>query len=353
MSLGNDRRLSPPAWPDAASPSSCWRTVHRSRTSNAEPGSPDPTYTNGLSGSRQSAFRDCTTSQGAAGSLFFPPEVAVHVVRLACQRPDDAGQSLSQWQCPDIARQLVNDGIVQSISDETIRRILVQHDLKPWRFHMWMNPHERDQEFYDRISDAIDLYTRPRRDDEMVLCTDEKTSLQPRPRPAATKPALPGGSPNLVEHNYIRQGALNLFSAFDVHTGHVYGQCYHRKRQKEFIAFLTYLEEQIPPAVTTVHIVCDNVSTHHGKQVRQWLQDHPRFRFHFTPVHCSWMNQVEQWFSILQRKRFRVADFQSLDHLRDKIDDFVRQWNERAHPFKWSQKSVAKLMAGAPGAAAA
>jgi len=138
-----------------------------------------------------------------------------------------------------------------------------------------------------------------------------------------------------------------------VHTGQVYGQCYHRKRQKEFIAFLTYLDEQIPPTVTTVHIVCDNVSTHHGKQVRQWLQDHPRFRFHFTPVHCSWMNQVEQWFSILQRKRFRVADFHSIDQLRDKINDFVREWNERAHPFNWSEKSVAKLMAGTPGTQAA
>jgi len=72
---------------------------------------------------------------------------------------------------------------------------------------------------------------------------------------------------NLIEHNYARQGALNLFSAFGMHTGQVYGQCYHRKRQKEFIAFLTHLDEQIPPAATKVHIVCDNVSTHHGKQV--------------------------------------------------------------------------------------
>lgn len=270
-------------------------------------------------------------------------------MKLACERPDLCGRSLSQWDCQELAWQLQADGIVQSISAQTVRRILSHHKLKPWRHHMWLGTnHPRDAEFYARVRHLIDLYTRPLADDEVVLSVDEKTSLQPRPRRHATKPAQPGNLPNRVEHEYKRAGALQLFAAFDTRSGKVYGQCYGRKRQVEFIAFLTYVEQQIPAHITTIHIVCDNLKVHSGKKVQEWLQDHPRFQFHFTPVHCSWMNQVEQWFSILQRKRFRIADFASKDDLRVKIDQFIAEWNQRAHPFNWSTKSVAKIMAAAP-----
>jgi transposase len=84
---------------------------------------------------------------------------------------------------------------------------------------------------------------------------------------------------------------------------------------------------------------------HKGKQVQAWLAKHPRFIFHFPPVHCSWMNQVEQWFSILQRKRLRIADFTDKKHLSQRLMAFVAEWNEHAHPFQWSTKSVAKVMA--------
>ena len=92
---------------------------------------------------------------------------------------------------------------------------------------------------------------------------------------------------------------------------------------------------------------------HKGKKVREWLKDHPQFRFHFTPVHCSWMNQVEQWFSILQRKRFRLVDFASKEDLESKIMQFICEWNEQAHPFNWTTKSVAKVMSGRDAKAAA
>ena len=159
--------------------------------------------------------------------------------------------------------------------------------------------------------------------------------------------------PNHVEHEYRRSGALQLFAAFDTRTGRVYGRSFERKRQTEFIAFLEHLDREIPATVTTIHLVLDNVSTHHGRQVQAWLMDHPRFVFHFTPVHCSWMNQVEQWFGILQRKRFRIADFASKEELRQQLEQFIAEWNANAHPFNWSTKSVAKVMAGAPGKEAA
>jgi transposase len=210
----------------------------------------------------------------------------------------------------------------------------------------------RDAAFYATVSELIDLYTRLLRPDELVLSVDEKTSLQPRPRRRPTLPAQPHNLPNRVEHEYTRAGALNLFAAFDTRSGKVYGYCYERKRQREFIAFLERLDAEIDQGIHTIHLMCDNVSTHHGKEVRKWIAPHPRFVFHFTPVHCSWMNQVEQWFSILQRKRLRIVDFESKDHLRVKLEQFIREWNQQAHPFNWSTKSVAKVMAAAPAVAA-
>ena len=234
----------------------------------------------------------------------FPPEVAIHVGQLAGERPDTLGRSLSQGDGADLARQLSAAGIVEDISAATVRRILTSHPLKPWRHQLWLYPKQpRNPAFYATISELIDLYTRPRRGDEMVLSGDEKTSLPPRCRVHPTQPAQPGNIPTRHAHDYKRGGALNLCAAFDTRSGQVFGQCYQRKRQQEFIAFLEQLDTEIEPHIKTIHLVCDNVSTHHGKDVRTWSAKHPRFVFHFTPVHCSWMNQVEQWFSILQRKR--------------------------------------------------
>jgi transposase len=284
---------------------------------------------------------------------FVPPEVAIHVVRLACERPDPLGRSLSPWDCQELARQLIAEGIVEDISAATVRRILRSHKLTPWRCHVWLHPKKpRDAAFYATVSERIDRSTRPLHGSEMVLSVDEKTSRQPRPRQHPTLPAQPQNLPNRCEHEYKRAGALNLFAAFDTRSGKVYGQCDDRTRQQEFIAFLEHLDREIEEPVTIMPLVCDNVSTHHGQEVRQWLSKHPRVVFHCTPVHCSWMNQGEQWFSILQRKRFSIVDFESKDHLRAKIGQFIEEWNQYAHPFNWSTQSVAKVMAEAPALAA-
>ncbi len=295
-------------------------------------------------------FRD----QGVAGLYeqprpgrvpVFPPQVALYVVKLACERPDQLGRSLSQWNCSDLARQLKADGLVQSISSETIRRILQHHKLKPWRSHLWLSAKvPRNAQFAKQVQEIVDLYTRTLADWEMVLCVDEKTNLQPRPRKAPTLPTRPG-SPTRLEHEYKRAGALHLFAAFDTRTGKVYARTELRKRQKEFIALLAQLDREIPSSIHRISLVLDNLSVHKGKQVQTWLQSHPRFVCFFLPVHCSWMNQVEQWFSILQRKRLRILDFADRNQLADRLICFVTEWNAQAHPFNWSTKSVAKVMA--------
>jgi transposase len=331
----------------------CWLSDTRNHRWRSWSAFNAPSSAGGRGAFWPSAWRGSPTPLAAAPRAFFPPEVAIYVVRLACERPDILGRSLSQWDCHELARQLIAEAIVEDISASTVRRILAAHQLKPWHHHLWLHPKQpRDAGFYAAISELIDLYTRPLRADEIVLSLDEKTSLQPRPRPSPTLPARPHHLPNRLEHEYTRAGALNLFAAFDTRSGLVYGQCYGRKRQEEFIAFLEYLDREITEPIRTVHLVCDNVSTHHGKDVTRWIANHPRFVMHFTPVHCSWMNQVEQWFSILQRKRLRIADFSTKDHLRAKLEQFICEWNQQAHPFNWSGKSVAKVMAAAPTLAA-
>ena len=264
---------------------------------------------------------------------------------MACQRPDERGRSLSLWDCRELARQLVTEGVVTSISADTVRRILEHHHLKPWRHHLWLSPKvPRDAAFAAAVREICELYTRPLREDEIVLCVDEKTNLQPRPRKASTLAAGPD-RPVRVEHEYGRCGALNLFAAFDTRTGKVYGRTAERKRQVEFIAFLEQLDREIPAGIKTIHIVLDNLRMHKGKQVQAWLAKHTRFVFHHPPVHCSWMNQVEQWFGILKRKRLRIVDFADKEHLGERLLAFIREWNEIAHPFNWTSKSVAKVMA--------
>jgi hypothetical protein len=264
---------------------------------------------------------------------------------MACERPDVVGRSLAQWDSAELARQLVHDGIVDQISPQTVQRILAHHKLKPWRHHLWLSPKvPRDAAFAAQVQEIVTLYTRPLGLWEMVLCVDEKTSLQPRTRKAPTLAAQPG-RPVRVEHEYTRQGALNLFAGFDTRTGTVYATTAERKRQGEFIAFLEHVDRESVPAITTIHVVLDNVRMHKGKKVHAWLAKHPRFVFHFPPVHCSWMNQVEQWFSILQRKRLQIADFADKKHLAERVMAFVAEWNAQAHPFQWSTKSVAKVMA--------
>jgi DDE superfamily endonuclease len=327
-------------------------------------GSPNPTWAtwlvsngascaSGLGAFWLNVWQGSRMPQAAGRRAFFPPAVAIHVVRLACERPETLGRSLSQWDCRELARQLIAEGVVADISAATVRRILRSHKLKPWRHHLWLYPQKpRDAAFYATVFELIELYTRPLREDEVVLSLDEKTSLQPRPRQHPTLPAQPRNLPNRCEHEYKRAGALNLFAAFDTRSGKVYGHCADRKRQQECMAFLEQLDREIDAHITMIHLVCDNVSTHHGQEVRKWLATHPRFIVHFTPVHCSWMNQVEQWFSILQRKRLKIADFASKDQLKAQLEQFIAEWNQHAHPFNWSTQSVAKVMAEAPALAA-
>jgi hypothetical protein len=271
--------------------------------------------------------------------------VGLHLVRRACELPEHAGRSLSQWDCAELARQLVRDEVVASISPQTVQRLLASHRLKPWRSQVWLHPRcPRDAAFAAQVRAVADLLTRLLAEHEVVLSLDEMTSLQPRPRRVSTRPAQPG-RPLQIEHEYRRAGATHLFAAFDTRSGRAYGVTTRRKRQVEYLTLLEHLDQAIPAAITTIHLLADNVSVHHGKLVRRWLDDHPRFVAHFTPVHCSWMNPVEQWFGILRRKRLRSPNFADLADLQQAIHQFIPEWNEIAHPFRCTTHSFDKILA--------
>jgi hypothetical protein len=285
------------------------------------------------------------TERDEGESPLFPPEVALHAVKIACELPETAGRSLSVWTCQEIARQLMEAAIAPSISTESVRKMLASHRLKPWRFRMWLSPKvPRDAAFRAAVERLCDLYTRPLAAHERVICTDEITSLQPRPRLSPTLAALPEW-PVRVEHEYQRAGALNLLTAFDTRTGHVWGVPAERKRQIEFLELLALLDAEVAASVTTIYLVLDNVPMHAGKKVQEWLASHSRFVLVHPPVHCSWMNQVEQWFSILRRKRLKVVDFADKTDLAAKLSSFIGEWNERAHAFNWTSKSFEKILA--------
>jgi hypothetical protein len=219
----------------------------------------------------------CNAWQGllmppAAGpKAFFPPEVAIHVVRLACESPEMRGRSLSPGDCRELARQLMAEGSVADIAAATGRRRVRSHQRQPWRHHRWLYPKQpRDAAVSAPGSARIELYTRPRREDEIGLSVEEQTALPPRPRQHSTLPAQPRHLPHRCEHADKRAGALHRLAAFDPRSGKVSGPCAERTRQHEGMACLEPWDHESDEQITQMPLVCDNVSTHHGQAVRKW-----------------------------------------------------------------------------------
>jgi hypothetical protein len=190
-------------------------------------------FGSGLNDSAENEWRGFSMSRAAGVRRLFPPAVAAHLVKLACDLPDDQQRSLSLWTCAELARTLQRDEIVETISPQSVQRILGSYRLKPWRSRYWLNAAKpRDEEFRRRTEEICDFYTRELEPNERVLCVDEKTSLLPRTRKFATRPARPD-TPVRVEHEYRRSGALQLFGACDIQSGSVIGVCRPRKRQED------------------------------------------------------------------------------------------------------------------------
>jgi transposase len=166
-----------------------------------------------------------------------------------------------------------------------------------------------------------------------VLCVDEKTQVQALDRTAPVLPMLPG-TPARRSYTYVRNGTSDLYAALDVASGKVITHMTDQHRAVEFRAFLNLINRSVPDDLT-VHVICDNASTHKAPEIQRWLQRNRRFTMHYTPTYSSWLNQVERWFSELTTKKLRRATHHSVAELRRDITDWVEHWNDNPRPFIW------------------
>jgi transposase len=261
------------------------------------------------------------------------------VKAIACSEPEGQGVPLARWSIREVARQSVQDGVVASVSPASVGRWLAQDILKPWQTRSWISP--RDPDFATKGGLVLDLYERVWEggrlgDNEYVVSADEKPGIQALRRLKPGRPLTPGG-PRRVESDYRRGGTCCYLAAMDVHSGHVTGVVDQTCGIAPFGRLVGEVMGQEPYAsAERVFWVVDNGSSHRGTQAQLRLQDaHPNAVMVHTPVHASWLNQVEVFFSLLGRKALAGKSFDDTDQLADWILRFQDWHNQTAHPFNW------------------
>lgn len=276
---------------------------------------------------------------GTGGRGAFPPNIVVAIKALACELPYELGIPLSRFSMSELKRAAIQRGIVASIGEATIWRWLSEDAIKPWNHRTWVFP--RAPDFEAKAARILDLYEgvwegRALGEDEWVISADEKTSIQARGRRHATLPPASGRTMR-VEHEYERNGALAYLTAWDVQRARVFGRLEATTGIEPFNRLVQQVMAQEPYAsASRVFWIVDNGSSHRGAASIQRLQGRWRnLVLVHTPVHASWLNQVEIYYSILQRKVLTPNDFASLDELEDRILRFQRHYEHVARPFQW------------------
>ena len=222
---------------------------------------------------------------------------------------------------------------VGGISHTSVQRILKEHGLKPHATRTFKV--SNDPAFAAKVKDIVGLYMHPP-EKAIVLSVDEKSQIQALDR---TQPGLPlkRGRAGTMTHDYKRHGTTTLFAALDVKTGEIIGECVPRHRAEEFIRFLKKIDRTVAKRLH-VHLILDNYSTHKTEEVQAWLAKHERFKLHFTPTSCSWLNLVERLFAEITRQRIRRGVFTSVDDLETAITEWVEHRNANPKPFVWTAK---------------
>lgn len=251
------------------------------------------------------------------------PEDRLTILNTATSPPEPT----SHWSLRDLQKEL--EGEVD-ISLGRLHQLLDDLDLKPHKLEYWLN--STDPDFEEKQAAIVGLYLDPP-DNAFVVSVDEKTQIQTNTPLHPDKPMRPG-TPQRREFQYERKGTQNLFAALVVHSGEVIGEVKDRKRSQEFVEFLDALATHLPEK--ELHLVADNLSTHKTDAVDKWLEKHPRVQIHFTPTHASWLNQIELWFSILQRKVLTRGFFESKEEKAKAMIEYIEKYNEEAKPFKWT-----------------
>lgn len=245
---------------------------------------------------------------------------------------------LARWHSDDLARAAVDQGIVASISGDTVWRWLSADAIRPWQHRSWIFP--RDPDFQAKAARVLDLYHRRWKDrklgpDDYVICADEKTSIQARIRKHATTPPGPKQAMR-VEHEYARGGALAYLAAWDVHQAKVHGRCEPTTGIEPFGRLVAQVMTVEPYAsARRVFWVVDNGSSHRGQASMDRLEGRWRnLRLIHLPIHASWLNQVEIYFSVVQRKVLTPNDFTDLAEVEQRLLGFQAHYEQIATPFE-------------------
>lgn len=251
------------------------------------------------------------------------------IVSVACE-PGPLQEGLNGWTLDLLVEEVRRRGVA-GVSRSHLHTILRRADLQPHRKRMWL--HSPDPLFREKVADIVALYLAPP-EDSTVLSIDEKTGMQAIERKYPDKPSQPG-KVGKREFEYIRHGTLSLLTAFNVGNGGVWSQIGPTRTADDLERFMERVAGEVPG---TVHVIWDNLNIHHGKRWEKFNERHGnRFHFHYTPLHASWVNQVELWFGILQRRCLRHGNFTSKEDLLRAVEAFVAYWNQTAkHPFRWS-----------------
>lgn len=270
--------------------------------------------------------------------VFTSVQVA-QVKAMACSPPAERDLPLARWSAGELAAQAVTEGLVASISPATVGRWLATDAIKPWQHRSWIFP--RDPHFATKAARVLDLYARrwggiDLGPDDYVISADEKSQLQALQRRHEDLPAGPG-RPRRVEFEYRRGGTLAYFAAYDVHRAHVIGTIADKTGIEPFGELVAKVMTTEPYAsANRVFWVVDNGSSHAGTRSIERMKDTwPTATLVHLPVHASWLNQVEIYFSILQRKAIATGNFASLEHLAERILAFQDRYNATANPFDW------------------
>lgn len=291
----------------------------------------------------------------------FPPEVIMQIKAMACELPATSGLPLSRFSREDLVREAVNRGIVAQISGATIWRWLDADAIRPWQHRSWIFP--RDVNFAEKAGRVLDLYQghwqgHALGSDEFVISADEKTSIQARVR---LHPSLPPrhDEPMRVEFEYERGGALAYLAAWDVRRAKIFGQCVATTGIVPFGGLVRDVMNRTPyKEAKRVFWIVDNGSSHRGAaSCRRLAAEFPNLVLVHLPVHASWLNQIEIYFSVVQRKVLTPNDFPSLPAVAQRLLDFQTYYEQVAQPFEWkfTRADLAKLLGKihSPAAAAA
>ena len=263
-----------------------------------------------------------------------PAKLEARVLNYTLKRKPADGST--HWSSYKLAAELGD------VSCSTVQRIWRKHNVRPHRLerHMVSN----DPDFETKAADVIGLYLNPPAH-AAVFCVDEKTAIQALDRKDRMLPLSPGRAES-HGFEYKRNGTLSLFAALNTATGEVLGKTVPRHTSEQFVAFLTDLVSE--PKRREIHVICDNVSSHKTKRVDDFLAEHRNVHIHFTPTYSSWLNQVENWFSRIQRDVISRGIFTSVKDLDRKLMRYIREHNKDLKPIKWKYDDPSRRIRPVP-----